>query len=321
MRVLHYLLIVCFSTLISNIAVAKLPKIQQNLQATVLVIGENINPDQIESTPNGMGSGVIISKDGHIVTNNHVIEHSEGYKVYLFDLDETQEYSAKLIGTDPIMDIAVLQIIGNDFPELTPATWGEAPEFGEDIYMIGHPQGMIWTVSKGIVSNNDRYIESPWQRLIQSDSLIMPGNSGGPMFNEKGDLIGINTLLIMSRDNTNTQAWSMSVHVDNVRWSVDRLLEYGEPRRPALNVSVETNDEEKRLIITPNEGSALQRAGLVGPAKLLKVNSVSIHKFDDLYNVLRDRLDGDLVNVIVEQEGQVKGYEFNLENWSVLESN
>jgi serine protease Do len=321
MRALQYLLVICVSALISTGAIAKLAKIQENLRSTVLVVGEDVDPNSNEGTPKGMGSGVIITGSGHIITNNHVIAQSEAYKVYLFDLDQPLEYKAELVGTDPIMDIAVLKIVGDNIPELTSVTWGTAPEFGEDIYMIGHPQGMIWTVSKGIVSNNDRYIESPWQRLIQSDSLIMPGNSGGPMFNESGDLVGINTSLIMSRDNTNTQAWSMSVHVENVRWSVDRLIQYGEPRRPALNVSVEEDEQSKRLIITPNEGSALQNAGLTGKAKLLKVDNTTIKKYDDLYDVLKNRMDGDLVNIIVEQDGQVKGYRFNLENWNVLETN
>lgn len=320
MRALQFLLAICVSLVVTT-AYAKLPKIDQNLHATVLVVGENVNlEDNNEGTPNGMGSGVIISKQGHIITNDHVIANSERYKVYLFNLDEPIEYTAELVGTDPIMDIAILKIVDDNIPELSVVEWGDAPEFGEDIYMIGHPQGMIWTVSKGIVSNNNRHIESPWQKLIQSDSLIMPGNSGGPMFDEEGDLVGINTLMIMSRDNSNTQAWSMSVHVDNVRWSVDRLLEYGNPRRGALNVSVESDEDTKRLIITPNEGSALQSAGLSGSAKLLRVDDAEITKYDDLYRVLRDKMDGDLVNIIVEQEGQVKGYRFNLENWSVLET-
>lgn len=320
MRVLQYLLVVCvISTVtISSTALAGLAKITENLNATVLVIGkkdgEVVTKDKIAV---GMGSGVVISDEGHFITNYHVIEDATSVFVLVYDENDRNEYATEIIGVDKVMDIAVLKIVADKMPKFNRVTWGDNPLPGDDVYTIGHPQGMVWTVAKGIVGHEKRYASSPWQRLIQSDSLIMPGNSGGPMFDEKGNLIGINTLLVPSKDDMNTQAWSMSVHVEDVMWAVQRIFAYGDVRRPAMNILVEYEDES--LYITPNTNSQLEQSGLKKKVKLLRAEGSKISNYDNLYAVLKKKKDGDRFSIAVEEDGNVKEYTFSLEKWSVLD--
>jgi S1-C subfamily serine protease len=319
MRVLQYLLVVCvISTVtISSTAYARLAKITENLNATVLVIGKKdgdvVTKDKIAV---GMGSGVVISDEGHFVTNYHVIEDATSVVVLVYDEDDKNEYATEIIGIDAVMDIAVLKIVSEKMPKFNRVTWGDNPLPGDDVYTIGHPQGMVWTVAKGVVGHEKRYATSPWQRLIQSDSLIMPGNSGGPMFDEKGNLIGINTLLVPSKDDMNTQAWSMSVHVEDVMWAVQRIFAYGDVRRPAMNITVEYDNG---LFITPNENSELSKSGLRKKVKLLRADNLNILTYEHLYSVLKNHKDGDRLVIAVEEDGQEKEYSFNLESWSVLD--
>lgn len=319
MRVLQYLLVVCvISTVNVNTAFAGLAKITENLNATVLVIGKKAGDVVTRNeVPVGMGSGVIISDEGHFITNHHVIEDAEEIVVLVYNEEDRNEYKTEVIGIDEIMDIAVLKIVADKMPKFERATWGDNPMPGDDIYMIGHPQGMIWSVSRGIVSHEKRYANSPWQRLIQSDSLIMPGNSGGPMFDDKGHLVGINTLLVPSRDNMNTQAWGMSIHVEDVMWAVTRLFAYGDVRRPAMNILVEYENDS--LYITPNTNSHLEKSGLKKKVKLLTANGSKISNYDNLYKVLKTKKDGDRLKITVEEDGNEKDYSFKLESWSVLD--
>lgn len=321
MRALRFLLIasvLCIGFVPA--AIAKLPKIQDNLNSTVVVIGKKLEGEiKRPNTPIGMGTGVVFTSSGLFVTNWHVIEKSSAIDVYVYDQDDLNKYKAEIVGVDKVMDIAILQIADKLPPVMSHADFGDEPQVGDDIYMIGHPQGMVWTVSKGIISHLRRYVESPWQRMIQTDALLMPGNSGGPLFDEMGNIVGINTLIVPSQDGTNTQAWSMSVHVEDVLWSIGRIMKYGKPRRPALNVDVSYNEDEKAVFLTPKDNSNLFKAGLTGEAKLIKVADQPINKFKDLYKFLKTKKDGDSVTITVEQNKVAKDYTFELEVWNVLE--
>ena len=322
MQVLKYLLVVCVIGVVSigSTAYARLAKITENLNATVVIVGKKHNEIIKKATvPVGMGTGVFISKDGIILTNHHVIEGSTSIDVYVYDETDSNTYVAEIIGVDKLMDLAVLKIVSDELPSnFNVATFGDSPAHGDDVYMIGHPQSMGWTVTKGVVGHPERYMSTPWQRMIQTDSLIMPGNSGGPLFDEHGNLIGINTSLVPSKDNMNTQAWSMSIHVSDVQWALARILEWGDIRRPALNVSLEYKD--KHMFITPNAGGNLERAGLRKKVMLLKLNNAEISNYRDLYKFLKTKKDGDMVMVTIKDENDTeKEYFFNLESWSILE--
>ena len=331
MQVLQYLLVICISLVPLSVN-AKLPKVLENLNATVLIVAENKKRDPLDflveptkdsekkKAPTGMGTGVIISKsEGIIITNHHVIDRSSKIIVYVYSKDDTTKYNAKIIGVDEITDIAVLKI--TDFPlpdNITEVTWSNGPEIGHDVYTIGHPQGMAWTVAKGIVGHTERYPASPWQTMIQHDSLIMPGNSGGGLFDESGHLVGINTLLLESRDKTNTQAWSLSVSIDDVRWSFSRIMKWGSPRRPAMNVALEYNEDTKELSVIPNKGSNAIKSCMKEESILLKVNNKDASTYPKLFEILKNKLDGDQVTMETKLDNKVYTCTFNLENWTVL---
>tara|TARA_Y100000114_G_scaffold38372_2_gene34085 strand:- start:3055 stop:3978 length:924 start_codon:yes stop_codon:yes gene_type:complete len=292
--------------------------IEENLNATILVIGSNPESEIKKSkTPTGVGTGVVFTSDGLFVTNWHVISTAKEIEIYVYNKDDNKKYKAEIIGVDKVMDIAVLKIKEPLPKVMNHAIWGEDPAVGEEIYMIGHPQGMVWSVSKGIVSHKRRYIESPWQRMIQTDALLMPGNSGGPLFNEMGHVVGINTVIIPSQDRTNTQAWGMSVHVEDVLWSINRIMAYGKPRRPAMNVDAEYDDENDWVLINPKTNSNIFRSGLNGEAKVVDIDDNPVANFNDLYKFLKTKKDGDTVTITVEQNKVVKDYTFNLEPWGV----
>ena len=146
----------------------------------------------------------------------------------------------------------------------------------------------------------------------------MPGNSGGALFDNMGHIVGINSVIVPSQDGTNTQAWGMSIHIDDLKWSIDRIMSYGKPRRPALNIDASYNEEEKFVLINPKPNSNIFRAGLSGDAKVVDIDDNPIENFRDMYKFLKTKKDGDTVTITVEQKGVVKDYTFNLEVWGVL---
>ncbi|HRX13037.1 MAG TPA: trypsin-like peptidase domain-containing protein, partial [Draconibacterium sp.] len=185
----------------------------------------------------GFGSGVILSEDGFIVTNNHVIENAQNIKVILND---RREFEAKLIGTDPSTDIALLKIEASGLDFLT---YGDsnALKLGEWVLAVGNPFNLTSTVTAGIVSslgrnlrmNEDQYsIES----FIQTDAAVNPGNSGGALVNQQGNLVGINSA-IASQTGSYT-GYSFAVPVTIVRKVVDDLKKYGEVQRALLGVNI-----------------------------------------------------------------------------------
>ncbi|MCL2622731.1 MAG: trypsin-like peptidase domain-containing protein [Planctomycetaceae bacterium] len=168
---------------------------------SIQVIG-NVQRDEnmIRNVPIGQGSGVIVDKDGYIVTNHHVIRNSRNYRVFLSDGRQTD--NVRLVGFDPATDLAVLKI---NLPELMPITWGDSSslEVGESVLAIGSPYSFANTVTCGIISAKERYaqeFETPVrlqpQEYLQTDAAVNPGNSGGPLIDMQGEVIGINTMIL-----------------------------------------------------------------------------------------------------------------------------
>lgn len=149
---------------------------------------------QREFKQRSLGSGFIIDKEGHILTNNHVVEKASAIKVRLKD---GKEYDAKVIGRDPKTDIAVIKITAKNELPVVPLGDSESLEVGEWVLAVGNPFGLEHTVTAGIVSAKGRVIgQGPYDDFIQTDASINPGNSGGPLFNLKGEVVGINTAIV-----------------------------------------------------------------------------------------------------------------------------
>ena len=191
----------------------------------------------------GAGSGVIISSDGYILTNNHVVEGATHLTV---TMNNKEEYKAKIVGRDPKTDLALLKIdVGETLPS---ATLGDSEQLrvGDWVLAIGNPFGLKHTVTSGIVSAKGRIIGAgPYDDFIQTDASINPGNSGGPLFNMEGKVVGINTAIIPQG-----QGIGFAIPVNTAKPLIPQLIKDGEVTRGYLGVSIQT--------ITPDLAKALR---------------------------------------------------------------
>ena len=185
----------------------------------------------------GIGSGVIISPDGYIITNNHVVEGATDIKVTLSD---RRIFPAKLIGTDPLTDLAVIKIEGSNFPN---APLGDSTQLrpGQTVLAFGNPLGFRFTVTRGIVSALNRpnpYNDDPRKpgQYIQTDAAINPGNSGGPLVNARGEVIGINTFLVSSSGAFSGMGFAIPTQI--VQPVMDSLVRYGKVEHSYIGVSI-----------------------------------------------------------------------------------
>ena len=233
MRKVLFLLVFLIGT-----AQAQIPTdvIEKARDATVLVANA--------ATEGGMGSGVLISDSGLVLTNYHVIHRAESLKVWFFDNDNSNSYTADIVAIDPIADLAVLRM---NLPEhKLPTTYlnieSEEWAIAQEVVAIGHPMGIQWTVSLGHISHTDRTGRvTPYVATLQHSAEIHRGNSGGPLINSEGDVVGINTYLLMP-----DQKWSgiaYAVRGDIVQWSVNQMIKTGETSYPALKLNVRQMNE------------------------------------------------------------------------------
>jgi serine protease Do len=234
----------------------------------------------------GAGSGVIISREGYILTNNHVVE---GAKEVTVTLADTQEYRARIIGRDPKTDLAVLKI---DAAEPLPiAGMGDSDDLkvGDWVVAIGNPFGLSNTVTAGIVSAKGRIIGAgPYDDFIQTDASINPGNSGGPLFNVRGDLIGINTAIIPYG-----QGIGFAIPINTAKPLIPQLVATGEVTRGYLGVSIQsiTPDLSKALKLKETKGalvgdvvpgSAADKAGVRRGDVIVAFNNKGVDDAHDL---------------------------------------
>jgi serine protease Do len=197
----------------------------------------------------GAGSGVIISEEGYILTNNHVVEGAKEVEITLAD---QREFKGKIVGRDPKTDLAVLKInAGNNLPA---ANLGDSNQLkvGDWVLAIGNPFGLSQTVTAGIVSAKGRVIGAgPYDDFIQTDASINPGNSGGPLFNMKGEVVGINTAIV-----PNGQGIGFAIPVNTAKPLVPQLVAKGEVTRGYLGVNIQS--------ITPDLAAAMKLEGRKG---------------------------------------------------------
>ena len=233
------IVLLCFSILVFFVgpvhAIDK--EVIENVKRSVVLLSVNKLKDPPTTSPNALCSGTSINEKGNILTNFHCIYGQKTINLYFWDEDDWTEYEVKVIGEDPLADLAVLEVIGLDrkVPYLKFAE-SENIYTGLEIYAFGHPMGMAWSLSKGIISNNERYARHPYIKSIQVDAAINKGNSGGPLINEKGEIVGIATLMV-SRSNSNAGV-GLGVRADIAKKSLTEMLRTGKVERPALGVMV-----------------------------------------------------------------------------------
>jgi serine protease Do len=265
----------------------------------------------------GAGSGVIISRDGYIVTNHHVVEGAKDITVTLAD---RQEYKARIVGRDPKTDLAVLKIDPKE--GLNAATLGNSEQLkvGEWVLAIGNPFGLSNTVTAGIVSAKGRIIGAgPYDDFIQTDAPINPGNSGGPLFNLKGEVVGINTAIV-----PNGQGIGFAVPVNVAKPLIPQLISKGEVTRGYIGVSIQgitpelakamnLKDAKGALVSDVVPGSPADKGGLKQGDVIISFNQKNIEGPRDLSSSVAQTAVGQEAKVTILREGNEKQLTLRIE--------
>jgi serine protease Do len=262
----------------------------------------------------GLGSGVVVSPDGYILTNNHVVDGATNVSVTLPD---RREFKAKVIGTDPKTDIAVLKIEASNLPVITVGNSSKM-QVGDAVLAIGNPYGVGQTVTMGIVSATGRAglgIED-YEDFIQTDASINPGNSGGALVNDRGELIGINTAILAPGSGGN-QGIGFAVPVNLARNVMDQIVTHGSVERAYLGVSIQqvTPAIAKAIGLTGPDGalvsevspnSPASRAGMQSGDVILSMNSTPIAESNQLRMNISLMNPGQTVHLKVFRDGQTR---------------
>ena len=259
----------------------------------------------------GTGSGVIISEDGYIVTNNHVIKDASAIEI---TLNNRKSYTAKLIGTDSKMDIALLKIDADEKLPYTAFANSDNVKVGEWVLAVGNPYNLTSTVTAGIVSAKARNLDTRGiQSFIQTDAAVNPGNSGGALVNTHGELIGINTMI--SSMTGSYVGYSFAVPSNITRKIIEDIMEYGNVQRAILGVEGgELNSNaSKELGIAETQGfyiskisknSGAEKSGLNKGDIIVKLDSQPVSTFADLSGYINSKRPNDVVQVAFIRNGK-----------------
>src|ERR1700733_4825590 len=273
----------------------------------------------------GQGSGFVIDKEGHILTNYHVVENA--HEVWVTFVGREKRIHANIVGTDKVHDLAVIQI---KIPDLRPMTLGDSStlQVGQKVYAIGNPFGLSGTLTRGIVSSIRAGVREPdgmqIENAIQTDAAINPGNSGGPLLNAHGEVVGINTM-IASNGAGQSAGIGFAIPINTAKAVLNDLVTIGRVRRPALGVRTIPIDAELAselglaadyglLIVQAVDGGAADRAGLrggteraylgnmpimIGGDLIVAIDGKHVESQQDLAEVMNHHRAGDTVKVTV----------------------
>ena len=262
-----------------------------------------------QQTPQvGSGSGVIISPDGYIVTNNHVIANSSQLQV---TLNNNKTYEAEVVGSDSESDIALLKIDAEDALPYLAFGDSDNAKIGEWVLAVGNPFNLTSTVTAGIVSAKARSLGRS-QSFIQTDAAVNPGNSGGALVNTNGDLIGINTAITSQTGSYVGYAFAVPSNI--AKKVVQDIMEYGNVQKGLLGISAANansrqaienglNEIEGVYVYSVSEDSGAEEAGLQEGDIIKQVDNIEIHKFSELTGYLSSKRPGDIVKVTLDRDG------------------
>ena len=284
------------------------------------------NPYNPQTPLEGAASGVIISADGYIVTNNHVVQDASKIEVVLND---KRSYEGKIVGTDPSTDLAVVKIKENNLPFLS---YGNSDDLqiGEWVLAVGNPFNLTSTVTAGIVSAKARDINilgapdgSSIESFIQTDAAVNRGNSGGALVNTRGELVGINAAI--ASGNGFYAGYSFAIPVNIVKKVVGDLIDYKEVQRAFLGVSIREIDSKfaedqgiKELrgvyVSEVNDGSAAKEAGMSRGDVITAINKIPVNSTSELLEQVSRYRPGEKVVVVANREGVEKTFNVTLRN-------
>ncbi len=266
------------------------------------------------------GSGVLISADGYIVTNNHVVEGTDHLTV---TLNNKEDYKARVIGTDPSTDLAVIKIEGHDFPFLTFSN-SDNVHLGQWVLAIGYPLDLATTVTSGIVSAKSRNIginsrnsSTPVESFIQTDAAVNPGNSGGALVNTDGDVIGINSAI--ASPTGSYAGYSYAIPSNLVAKVAGDIIKYGSTKRAYLGIMypndlMSEEDRQKNNIKEGNgvfvmdvaKGSTAEEAGVQKGDFITKINGIAVSTGNEVVEKISAMHPGDKVNITYQHNGSEK---------------
>ena len=261
----------------------------------------------------GTGSGVIISEDGYIVTNNHVVQGASQLEV---TLNNNKSYMAKLIGTDSKMDIALLKINADEKLPYSAFADSDQVKVGEWVLAVGNPYNLTSTVTAGIVSAKARNLaNNGLQSFIQTDAAVNPGNSGGALVNTHGELIGINTMI--SSPTGSYAGYSFAIPSNITRKIIEDIMEFGNVQRGILGVEggelnskaskeLGINDTEGFYINKVTRNSGAEKAGLQKGDIIKKLDSQKINTYSELSGYINTKRPNDKVQVTFLRDGETK---------------
>ncbi|MEO0484612.1 MAG: Do family serine endopeptidase [Pseudomonadota bacterium] len=269
------------------------------------------NPGDRPRRSSALGSGFVISEDGYIVTNNHVIENADEITIEFFSGDELV---AELIGTDPNTDIALLKVDADVPLPFVPFGDSDTARVGDWVIAMGNPLGQGFSVSAGIVSARNRELSGTYDDYIQTDAAINRGNSGGPLFNLDGEVIGVNTAILSPNGGSIGIGFSMASNV--VVNVVDQLQEFGETRRGWLGVRIQdvTPDLAEAIGLENAAGAAVtdvpegpaREAGMEVNDIIIRFDGVEIEDTGELVRIVGNSPVGKEVPVIVLRNGRTE---------------
>ncbi|TDK43240.1 DegQ family serine endoprotease [Antarcticimicrobium luteum] len=258
-----------------------------------------------------LGSGFVISEDGYVVTNNHVIDGADQIQIEFFDGEEME---AEVVGTDPNTDIALLKVKADKPLAFVPFGDSDIARVGDWVMAMGNPLGQGFSASVGIVSARNRALSGTYDDYIQTDAAINRGNSGGPLFNMDGEVIGVNTAILSPNGGSIGIGFSMASNV--VSKVVDQLREYGETRRGWLGVRIQdvTDDVAEAIGLAKAEGALItdvpegpaKEAGLLSGDVIVSFDGKDVKDTRALVKQVGNTTVGKAVRVVVFREGATK---------------
>ena len=302
--------------------------ISTSISKTPTTMMEYIRGNGRPTLHQGSGSGVSISPDGYIITNNHVIDNASQLEV---TLNDNTKYTASVVGTDPKTDIALLKIESDNLFPYIAFSDSNNVKLGEWVLAVGNPFRLTSTVTAGIVSAKSRDLDQTdgkSQSFIQTDAAVNRGNSGGALVNTKGDLIGINTAI--TSQTGSYVGYSFAVPSNIARKVVEDILEFGEVQQAILGISASSlnseigsklgiNQTKGVFVASIEKGGAAEKGGLKKGDVIIELDGVEIGKFADLTGYLGSKRPNDTVGIKVIRNGNQQVVEVKLKKLEVYE--
>lgn len=337
--ILTFVLAICFSS--TTWAGLNKEIVNKVKAATVFILMKSDNNVSINNKDgSSMCSGFVINEKRHIVTNYHCVHNAKTLQLAFYDKDDWNVYEVVVIGKDPLSDLAVIYIPERKKP-LPYLEWSnEKPWDGMDVFAVGHPFGMGWTVTKGIVSNNERIVRSPYVRLLQTDVAINSGNSGGPLVNTAGKVVGVNAMIInpnIGQTKTNI-GLALSIRNDDAKEIIDVIKKGKKVERPIIGVrlvnltplsieAIRNMPDVKEAEITvpdifgcfvapPVRGDVLPE-GLEKFDIIVAVDGKATNRQDEITDIIRTKKVGDKVDLLIVRDKHFKNITVTLRKLEV----